>query len=103
MKINERAPAISSAVGFVDDVSCQSRLRSGVMETLGSSSLAVDIVDAMSSFVGVRILPSAPPRTDAAEVGGEDGGVLLYIYEDTASAGGQWISTESNYRGVNGH
>ena len=49
------------AVGFVDDVSCQSRLRSGVMETLGSSSLAVDIVDAMSSFVGVRILPSAPP------------------------------------------
>ena len=51
MKIKDRAAAISSAVGFVDAVSCQSRLRSGVMETLGSSSLAVDTVDAIVAAI----------------------------------------------------
>lgn len=51
VKIKDRAAAISSAVGFVDDVSCQSRLRSGVIETLGSSSFAVDTVDAISVVV----------------------------------------------------
>jgi hypothetical protein len=56
VKIKERAAAISSAVGFVDAVSCQSRLSSGVIETLGSSSFAVDTVDAI-----LAVVSSDPP------------------------------------------
>lgn len=47
VKINESAAAISSALGFVVGDSCQSRLRRGVIETLGSSSFAVETIDAI--------------------------------------------------------
>ena len=51
MKIKASAAAISSAVGFVDGDSCQSRLRSGVIEILGSSSFVVEAVDAIFTVV----------------------------------------------------
>lgn len=47
VKMRETAAAISEASGLVAADSCHNRLSRGVMEVLGSSSLAVDMVNGL--------------------------------------------------------